>query len=70
MTDFQQAVKTRKKFALNEENGHASCTLVNLAKIAVRLGRKLRFDPEKQSFVGDQEANRLINQTMRGPWQL
>ena len=70
VTDFQQAVKKRKKFALNEENGHASCTLVNLAKIAVRLGRKLRFDPEKQSFVGDQEANQLVHQTMRGPWQL
>ena len=69
MTDFIEAVRTRKKFALNEENGHRSCTIVNLSKIAVRLGRPLRFDPDKQCFIGDEEANRLINQPMRAPWQ-
>lgn len=68
--NFIEAVKTRKKFALNEENAHRSCTIVNLAKIAVRLGRLLRFDPEKQLFVGDTEANRLIWQPMRAPWFL
>ncbi len=69
MTDFIEAVRTRKKFTLNEENGHRSCTIVNLSKIAVRLGRPLRFDPDKQCFIGDEEANRLINQPMRAPWQ-
>ena len=34
VTDFVTAVKTRQKFALNEINGHRSCTLINLAKIA------------------------------------
>jgi len=70
MVDFSQAVRTRKKFALNEENAHRSCTLVNLAKIAVRLGRLLRFDPVRQSFINDPEANRLIFQPMRAPWHL
>jgi len=70
VTDFAEAVRTRKKFALNEENGHRSCTIVNLSKIAVRLGRPLRFDPNKQRFIGDEEANRLINQPMRAPWHL
>ncbi|MCK4495517.1 MAG: gfo/Idh/MocA family oxidoreductase, partial [Candidatus Aminicenantes bacterium] len=70
VTDFIEAVKTRKKFALNEENGHRSCTIVNLSKIAVRLGRPLRFDPDKQRFIGDVEANRLVNQPMRAPWHL
>jgi len=70
LTDFIEAVKTRKKFALNEENGHRSCTIVNLSKIAVRLGRPLRFDPDKQRFIGDAEANRLVNQPMRAPWHL
>jgi len=68
--DFALAVRTRRKFALNEENGHRSCTLVNIGKIAVRLGRKLRFDPVKQRFIGDEEANRLIDQPMRAPWHL
>ena len=68
--DFNEAIKTRRKFALNEANGHRSCTLVNLSVIAVRLGRRLRFDPDKQRFIGDEQANRLIEQPMRAPWHL
>lgn len=70
VTDFSEAVRNRQTFALNESNGHRSCTLVNLGKIAVRLGRKLKFDPEKQEFVNDEAANRLINQPMRAPWHI
>jgi predicted dehydrogenase len=70
VTDFHTAVHQRKKFALNEENGHRSTTLINLGKIAWRLGRKLYFDPEKQVFKNDEAANRLINQPMRSPWYL
>lgn len=70
VTDFSQAVRNREKFALNEANGHRSCTLVNLGKIAVRLGRDLTFDPETQRFVDDEAANRLINQPMRAPWKI
>ncbi len=68
--DFRECVKTRKKFALNESNGHRSCTLVNLGKIAVRLGRNLKFDPDKQVFIDDDGANRLIDQPMRAPWHV
>ena len=70
LTDFIQAVKTRKKFALNEVNGHRSCTLVNLAKIAVQTGRPLRFDAKTQRFIDDEKANSYINQPMREPWKL
>jgi len=70
ITDFAQAVRTRQKFALNEENGHRSATLVNLAKIAVRLGRKLYFNPVMQEFIGDDLANRFIDEPMRVPWHL
>ena len=69
-TDFHQAVRQRKKFTLNEKNGHRSATLVNLAKIAVRLGRKLTFDPQKQLFINDEAANQFIHQPMRAPWHL
>ena len=69
-TDFIQAVKNRTKFALNEENGHRSCTLVNIGKAAVHLGRSLKFDPVKQVFIDDEGANRLINQPMRPDWTL
>ena len=69
-TDFAEAVRRRLRFDLNESNAHRSCTLVNLAKIAVRLGRPLRFDPDGQRFVGDEEANRLVDEPMRAPWHL
>jgi myo-inositol 2-dehydrogenase/D-chiro-inositol 1-dehydrogenase len=69
-TDFAAAVRTRTKFALNEENAHRSCTIVNLAKIAVRLGRPLKFDPAGQRFLGDDEANRLADEPMRAPWRM
>ncbi len=70
LTDFHQAVRDRSKFALNEANGHRSTTLINLGKIAWRLGRKLYFDPDKQQFINDEAANRLIHQPMRAPWCL
>jgi predicted dehydrogenase len=70
VTDFVDAVKNRKKFALNEINGHRSCTLINLAKIAVQTGRPLHFDPKKQRFIDDKEANSYISQPMRGPWKI
>jgi myo-inositol 2-dehydrogenase/D-chiro-inositol 1-dehydrogenase len=70
VTDFLEAVKTRKKFALNESNGHRSCTLVNLAKTALQTGRVLHFDPKTQRFINDDGANSYINQPMRAPWKL
>lgn len=68
VTDFLEAVRQRKKFALNEQNGYRSCTLVNMAKVAVQLGRSLKFDPVKQEFIDDEAANRLSNEPMRAPW--
>ncbi|WP_428655266.1 Gfo/Idh/MocA family oxidoreductase [Runella sp.] len=70
VTDFAEAVRKRQKFALNEENGHRSCTIVNMGLAALRLGRSLKYDPVKQLFVDDEGANRLIDQPMRGPWTI
>ncbi len=49
--------------------GYHSATLVNMALCALRLNRTLQFDPEKQLFVNDDAANRLIDQPMRAPWK-
>ncbi|MFH1746330.1 MAG: Gfo/Idh/MocA family oxidoreductase [Planctomycetota bacterium] len=67
---FEAAVKTRQKTGGNEEHAHRSCTLVNLAAIAIRLGRKLEWDPTEERFVGDEQANRLVDVPMRSPWRL
>jgi myo-inositol 2-dehydrogenase/D-chiro-inositol 1-dehydrogenase len=70
MTDFSEAVRTRQKFALNEDNGYRSCTIVNMGLIALKLGRSLKFDPDKQEFIDDEAANRLINPVMRAPYTI
>ncbi|NND33723.1 MAG: gfo/Idh/MocA family oxidoreductase, partial [Saprospiraceae bacterium] len=67
---FSDSVRSRQKFALNEQNGHRSCTLVNLGVTALRLGRNLTYDPVAEQFTGDEAANRLINQPMRGDWTI
>jgi predicted dehydrogenase len=69
VTDFHEAVRTRKKFALNEDNAFRSCTLVNMGKIAHRLNKNLRFNGETLTF-DNEEANKLVNPPMRGPWSL
>ncbi|MEN8229911.1 MAG: Gfo/Idh/MocA family oxidoreductase [Bacteroidota bacterium] len=70
ITSFHDSVRTRQKFALNEMNGHRSCTVVNMGVAALRLGRTLHFDPVKQEFINDEGANRLIYPEMRSPWSI
>ncbi len=65
---FSESVRTRKKFALNEANGHRSSTIVNLGVIALRLGRTIHYDPVAQRCIDDEAANRLVHQPMRAPW--
>ena len=70
VTNFLESVQYRTPFALNEKNGFKSCTLINMGKIALQLGRTLYFDPNKEEFINDTEANYLINPPMRGPWTI
>ena len=70
LTSFTDAVKTRQKFALNEKNAFRSCTIVNMGMIALKLGRSLKFDPEKLEFINDEAANRMINPVMRAPFSI
>jgi hypothetical protein len=41
-----------------------------MGKIALQLGRNLKFNPVTQEFINDEEANRLINPAMRSPWTI
>ena len=67
LTDFMEAVRTRKKFALNERNGFWSCTLVNLGKIAHRSNKSFHFD-SKTLKIDVPEADRYVSQSARDPW--
>jgi predicted dehydrogenase len=67
---FAEAVVNRKEAGGHAEAAHRAASILNLANIAIRLGRKLRFDPVTELFVNDEEANRLVHQPMRAPWHL
>ena len=69
-TDFMESVRLRRPFALNERNGFRSATIVNLALVAMRLGRGFMFDPEKLCAVNDPAADKFIYQQMRDKWAI
>ena len=68
--DFLRSVKTRKDPICPVETGHHTYVLCNLSDIAVRLKRKLRWDPAKETFPDDAEAKRMLDRPMRPPWKL
>ncbi len=70
LVGFGDAVKTRKPAGGNAEAAHRTATIFHLANIAIRVGRPIRFDPDRDVIVGDEQANRLVNQPMRAPWHL
>ncbi len=66
--DFIENVKSRGECKAPVEVGHHTATMCHLANIAMRLGRKLQWDPAKEVFLNDDEANRMKMPSMRGPW--
>lgn len=67
---FPEAIRTRQQTASHAERSHRVATIYHLANCAIRCGRPLKFDPVTEQIVGDEEANRLVNQPMRAPWRL
>ena len=61
-------IKTRDRPSAHEEIGHRSASLGHLVAISYRLERSLKWDPAKESFIGDEEANRFRSRAMREPW--
>lgn len=70
MLTFAEAVRGRKQSGGHPEAAHRTATLLHLANLAIRVGRKIQYDPVTEQVVGDEEANRLVNQPMRAPWHL
>ena len=67
---FLNSVKTRQQTVSNADVAHHSITACHCANIAVRLGRTVKWDPDKEDFIGDEEANRLRSRAYRAPWRL
>jgi hypothetical protein len=68
--NFFECVRSRQRPIADVELGHRTTTVCNLGQIAMVLGRKLRWDPAKEEFLGDDMANRLRSRAMRSPWAL
>ena len=66
--DFFNCVKSRGRTAANEDIMRKSHITNFAAAIAWRLGRKLTLDPVTETFVGDEEANRMRSRAARQPW--
>ncbi len=68
MANFVDCVKTRKPTICPADVGHRSASLCHLGVITIRLGRKLNWDPAKEQFIGDSEADTYIARPMRRPY--
>ena len=68
--NFFTAMRTRERTIADAETAHRTTSVCNLGQIAMALGRKLRWDPAKEEFIGDEMANRLRSRPMRAPWSL
>jgi hypothetical protein len=68
MRNLLDCVKSRRQTVANPVVMHRAMTTVHAANICMWLKRDLRFDPAKEEFINDPEANRLRSRAMREPW--
>ncbi len=68
--DWYNCIKSRAKPRADVEIGQRSTTVCHLANIARWAGRKLRWDPVKEIFPDDQQANEYLDRPRRKPWEL
>jgi hypothetical protein len=61
-------IKSRRLTVANPEVMHRSMSTVHAANICMWLKRDLKYDPVKEEFVNDPDANRLRSRAMRAPW--
>jgi len=68
--DWITSIQTRKPAATSAEQAHRSTSACITGWIGMKLGRKLTWDPAKESFVGDDAANAMLSRTERAPYGL
>ncbi len=68
--DFLKCVKSRKDPYFPVDIGHRVSAVCHLANIAIKLGRKLKWDPQAEHFINDDSANAMLTRPMRSPWTL
>ncbi|MBY0528358.1 MAG: Gfo/Idh/MocA family oxidoreductase [Gemmataceae bacterium] len=68
--NWVECLRNRKDPICTAEIGHRSATICHLAAIGYDLRRALKWDPEKEQFVGDDDANKSLDVARRDPWKL
>ena len=68
--NWVDCMRSRRETNAPVEIAHRSTTLCNIAVISMRVGRELRWDPQREVFQDDDEANRQLACPMRAPWHL
>jgi len=68
--DWLQAIRARQKPICDVEIGCRSVSICLLGNLAYMLKRPLKWDPAKEEFIGDEEANRWVDRPKREPWTL
>ncbi len=69
-SNFIECVRTQRPTAAPVEQAHRSITVCHLANIAMRLGRKIWWDPAAEQIIADDPASRMLTRPMRSPWRL
>ena len=71
MGNFLDCVRSRKTPICDPEIGHRSVSVCHLGNICMRLGGyPLQWDPQREHFVDNREANAMLSRPMRGHWRL
>ena len=70
MGSWLECIPTRKTPNADVEIGHRSISVAHLCNITRQLNRKLRWDPKKEQFIGDKEANEMANRPRRKGYEL
>lgn len=70
MGNFFDCVESRKQTISDLESQHRSVTTCHIANISQRLNRPLKWDPEKEVFVGDAEANTYLKREQRAGYEV
>ncbi len=68
--NFIDGIKGKAELFAPVETGHRSCCACLINMMSTKLGRGLEWNPEKEQFINDAEANRLMVPQMRAPWSL
>jgi predicted dehydrogenase len=68
--NWLECIRGKKATICPAETGHRSATVCHLGNIGYQLRRALKWDPEKEQFVDDDEANKLTGRALRAPWKL